>query len=54
MKEQCSNCKYHRRLDFVDWYCGNPDSPHYNKETESFDTCDQFEEWSDPRSPKRT
>lgn len=41
---RCSICRHHKRLDFVDWFCGHPDSPFFNKETESFDVCDKFEE----------
>ena len=43
MKQVCGTCKHHRRLDFVDWFCGNQESPLCNKETEYHDTCEAYE-----------
>ena len=43
-KNCCGTCRYHRRIDAIDWDCKNKESEYYGLETEYEDTCEEWEE----------
>lgn len=40
----CGTCRYHRKNEWEEWYCHNPESDYYTDYTAYDDSCYDWEE----------
>ena len=47
----CGTCKYHKRVDWIEFACDCPESPNCGEVTEAHDSCEFYEEWRQEGKP---